>query len=412
MRKERLIVPVLVVLLLGWLAGQGVSSWLFEREMARALDDLAARGELAVSRHDVDSGWWSSTGRIRLAPLLGDAWQLELGYEAHHGVLSTELSGEAVIRYGPDSQRLFGDSLPAAAPRWQASYRTLSGLLEGGVRLAPFRITQEERELAFGGGQLHFSGVYGDWHLQGRLEEWRLSDGEVWLDVGPAVLESRYAYTEGAHAFTQDDRLEVATLTWHQPRLELDARDLVVVNRMTLDDQELRLRLDLDLGEVLTADQVLLTGALEAELSRLNADALRGIMQRLRGLAASGDRHLDGHELLVQLEPWLLGLLQDSPRLDLLALDLDSPMMGLDAHVDGSLFFDGRHLADLSLVELDDPAMQARWRRRLDGDFVWHDLPTVVALWLGLPLDTRTLEIDIGRGEVRVNGRPLPPLRR
>ncbi|WP_163576882.1 DUF945 family protein [Halomonas faecis] len=412
MRKERLIVPVLAVLLLAWLAGQGISSLLFEREMARAMDDLAARGELTVERHDVEQGWWSSSGRIRLAPLFGDAWQLELDYEAQHGVLTTELTGKAVIRHGADGTRLFGDSLPAAAPRWQASYRTLSGILEGGVRLSPFRITQEDRELNFGGGQFHFSGVYGDWRLQGRLDEWRLSDGDTWLASGPMVLDSQYAYTEGAEAFTQKDRLEVASLTWHQPDLELDAHDLVLVNRMTLDDQELRLRVDLDLGQVLTADQVLLTGAVDAELSRLHGDSLRRTMQRLRSLAASGDRALDGRALLAELEPLLLGSLQDSPRLDLLELDLDSPMMKLSAQVDGALFFDGSDLDELSLVGLDDPEMQARWRRRLDGDFVWHELPTVVALWLGLPLDTRTLQIDVARGQVRVNGRPLPPLRR
>ncbi|WP_163560065.1 DUF945 family protein [Halomonas sp. NO4] len=411
MRKERLIVPVLVVLLLAWLAGQGVSSLLFERELTRALDDLAARGELAVERDEVEQGWWSSSGRIRLAPLFGDAWQLELGYEAQHGVLSTELSGEAIIRHGADGKRLFGDSLPAATPRWQASYRTLSGVMEGGVRLAPFRITQEDRELDFGGGQFHFSGVYGDWQLQGRLDDWRLTDGEVWLASGPVRLQSHYAYTEGAQAFTQQDRLELASLTWHQPSLELDVHDLVVVNRMTLDDRELRLRLDLDMGEVLTADQVLLTGGLEAELSRLHGDALRSAMQRLRALAASADPPRDARALLAELEPLLLGILQDSPRLDLFELALDSPMMNLAARVDGSLFFDGRRLEPLSLVALDDPAMQARWRRRLDGDFVWHDLPTVVALWLGLPLDTRTLQVDISRGQVWLNGRPLSTLR-
>src|SRR5690625_7716393 len=87
-------------------------------------------------------------------------------------------------------------------------------------------------------------------------------------------------------------------------------------------------------------------------------------------------------------------------------------MLGLSAKVDGALFLEGRQPELLSLTELDDPAVQQRWRQRLDGDFVWHELPTVVALWLGLPLDTRTLQIDIGRGQVRVDGRTLPPILR
>ena len=133
-------------------------------------------------------------------------------------------------------------------------------------------------------------------------------------------------------------------------------------------------------------------------------------MLRLRTLAANGGQQMTRDMLLAELEPQLLSLLEDSPRLDLSLLELDSPMLGLSAKVDGALFLDGRQPELLSLTELDDPAVQQRWRQRLDGDFVWHELPTVVALWLGLPLDTRTLQIDIGRGQVRVNGRPLPPL--
>lgn len=410
MRKERLIVPLLVVLLLAWLTAQAVSSWLFEREMARTLADLEARGELDIERVDVEQGWWSSTGRIHLAPLFGQMWRLELTYRARHGVLSTHLDGQAMLRHGPEAVHLFGDSLASSPPLWEASYHALSGTLEGGLQLAPLRITQQQRELTFEGGRLRFSGEQGNWRVRAQLEPWVLSDGEVRLEIGPAILNSQYAYTEGAHAFTQEDRLQVESLSWHQPQLKLDASAMRLVNRTVLDDQELRMQLDLDLGEIRTADQVLLKGQVEAELSRLNADAIRSTMSRLRTLAAGGQHEMASGELLAELEPYLLATLQDSPRLDLQRLTLDSPMLGLSAQVDGSLFFDGRRLEELSLVELDRPAVKERWRQHLDGDFTWHELPTVVALWLGLPLDTRTLEIDIGRGQARVNGRPLPPL--
>ncbi|MCE8018131.1 DUF945 family protein [Halomonas sp. MCCC 1A17488] len=410
MRKERLIVPLLVVVVLAWLAGQAVSSWLFEREMARTLTDLEARGEIDIKRVDVEQGWWSSTGRILLAPLFGQTWQLELTYHARHGVLSTQLDGEAMLRHGPDGDNLFGDSLASSPPQWEASYHTLNGALEGGIQLSPLRITQQQRELTFEGGRLRFSGEQGDWRLRAQLEAWTLSDGAVRLEIGPATLNSQYAYTEGAHAFTQEDRLLVESLSWHQPQLKLDATAVRLANRVSLDDQELRMQLDLDLGEIHTAEQVLLTGQVEAELSRLNADAIRSTMSRLRELAASGRHAGDREALLAELEPYLLAILQDSPRLDLKRLELDSPMLGLAARVDGALFFDGRRLEALSLTDLDQPEAKERWRRRLDGDFTWYELPTVVALWLGLPLDTRTLEVDVGRGQVRVNGRPLPPL--
>ncbi|RCV91790.1 DUF945 family protein [Billgrantia montanilacus] len=410
MRKERLIVPLLVLLLLAWLAGQAISSYFFEREMVRTLDDLEARGELVVTRSEVEQGWWSSTGRIHLAPLLGDVWQLEFTYRARHGVLNTHLNGEAMLRHGPDAAQLFGDLMASSPPLWQASYHTLTGTLEGGLRLSPLRITQQDRELVFDGGRLHVSGEQGDWRLRAHLDAWRLTDGVASLSIGPSTLNSHYAYTEDAHAFTQEDRLQVESMAWRQPELSLDASNLRVTNRTALDERELRMQLDIDLGEVQTAGQVLLTGELALELSRLNADALRASMSRLRELAASGHHQLDRRELLAQLEPHMLQVLQDSPRLDLLNLQLDSPMMGLSAHVDGSLFFDGRRLDELRLVDIDDPDMRERWRRRLDGDFTWYDLPTVAALWLGLPLDTRTLEVDVGRGQVRVNSRSLPQL--
>ncbi|QOR39712.1 DUF945 family protein [Billgrantia diversa] len=410
MRKERLIVPLLVVLLLAWLTGQAISSWLFEREMQRTLTDLEARGELDIERVDVEQGWLSSTGRIHLAPLFGQQWQLELTYRARHGVLSTHLNGEAMLHRGPDGTQPFGGSLVSSPPQWEASYHTLNGTLEGRIRLSPLRITQQERELTFEGGRLRFSGEQGNWRLRAQLDSWTLSDGAARLEIGPATLNSQYAYTEGAHAFTQEDRLQIESLSWQQPQLKLDAHGIRLANRIALDDEELRMKLELDLGEIRTAEQILLVGQMEAELSRLNADAIRNTMSRLRELAA-GSRHGNGHDaLLADLEPFLLATLQDSPRLDLQRLELDSPMLGLSARVDGSLFFDGRRLEELSLVDLEKPAVKERWRQRLDGDFTWHELPTVVALWLGLPLDTRTLEIDIGRGQVRVNGRPLPPL--
>lgn len=410
MRKERLIVPFLVLLLLAWLAGQAVSSWLFEREMARTLADLEARGELEIERVDVERGFWSSTGRIQLAPLFTHLWQLELSYRARHGVLSTHLDGEAMLRLGSEGVKLFDDSLGSSSPRWEASYHTLSGTIEGGLQLAPVHIIQQERELAFDGGRLRFSGEQGNWRLRAQLEPWVLSDGTAHLEIGPATLNSQYAYTEGAHTFTQEDRLQIESLSWQQPQLSLDATALHLTNRIALDDQELRLWLDLDLGEIQAAEQVLLTGRTDVEVSRLNADAIRKAMKRLRELAANSQPGVGREALLAELEPYLLAILQDSPRLDLTRLELASPMLGLSARVDGSLFFDGRRLEELSLAGLDDPARQARWRSRLDGDFTWHELPTVVALWLGLPLDTRTLEIDVGRGQARVNGRPLPPL--
>ncbi|MBB3184646.1 hypothetical protein FHR95_002220 [Halomonas fontilapidosi] len=410
MRKERLIVPLLVGLALLWAIAQYLSSVFFERELARALDDLAARGELAVTRSDVDQGWLESRGTLHLTPRFGQAWSLELPYVARHGVISTRIDGELKPHLGPGDQSLFGDTLPSSPPTWQARYSTLSATLQGRFQLAPFVVSQAGRELEFRGGRITFGGVYGDWRLQASLAPWRLSDGPATLEVGPTTLESRYAYTEEAYHFTQQDLLKVERLAWHQPDRDLVAHELLLHSRTELDDQELRVESELTLDRLVTAEQVLLTGRIALELSRINADALRSALAELRDEAARGDAVQDGHDLLVGLEAELLAMLRDSPRLDIHAIALDSPMLGLEARGDGALFFDSRQLSELSLAALDDPRQQARWRERLYGDLTWHEVPKVVALWLGLPLDTRDLEIDVVGGRVRVNGRPLPPV--
>ncbi|WP_133483864.1 MULTISPECIES: DUF945 family protein [Halomonas] len=408
MRKERLIVPLLVGLALLWGIAQYLSSLLFERELARGLVDLAARGELRVSRRDVEQGWLESRGTLHLAPRFGQAWHLELPYVARHGVISTRIDGELKPYLGPDGRRLFSDVLTSTPPRWQARYLTFGATLEGRLKLAPFLISQAGRELDFGGGRITFDGVYGDWRLQASLAPWRLSDGPTTLEVGPTTLESRYAYTEGAYHFSQQDLLKVERLAWHQPELELDAYQLVLHSRTVLDEQELRLVSQLSLDRLVTAEQVLLTGRVILELSRINADALRGVLAALRD-EARGDAAQHGHALPARLEAPLRAMLQDSPRLDIQEVVLDSPMLGLAARADGALFFDPRELAELSPLDLDAPREQARWRERLYGDLTWYQVPKVVVLWLGLPLDTQDLEIDVVRGRVRINGRPLPP---
>ncbi|MBS9402952.1 DUF945 family protein [Halomonas sp. TRM85114] len=409
-RKERLIVPALIVVAMIWAVAQYLSGLLFERELERAVNDLEARGELVVERSDVRHGWLTSRGTIHVAPVLGDAWHLALSYEADHGVLSTRVEGLAMPLMGPHQMPVFGDALPSNPPSWHALYHTLSGTLEGSIQLAPFLIRQGERELDFQGGELAFNGEYGDWRGRARISPLRLTDGSARLDIGPVMLESRYAYTPGAYHFTQHDLLRVEALSWQQPDLGITAHDLIYQSQMTLDERELRIDSELTIREVLAAEEVLLTGRVALSLSRVNADALRQALGVLRSEAAQGDTARQGRELLETLEPYLVDMLHDSPRLDATAVELDSPMLGIGVQGSGALFFDARDLGELSLLRLSDETEQQRWMSRLDGDFDWPDVPTVVALWLGLPLDTRDLEIDVIRGRVRVNGRPLPPL--
>lgn len=416
MRKERLIVPVLAVIAVLWMAAQLLSSVLFERSLRQALDDLAARGEWRVTRTESEQGWLSSQGRLILSPLLGRPWRLELNYTARHGILSTDVEGTLLPRLDTALQQALGEVSAPSVPRWEGRYHTLSGRSDLRLALAPFIIQQNGRELSVRGGRLRLEGVYGDWRLRAMMDKLTITDGPAELQVGPAMLESRYTYTEDAYHFTQHDFLHIDSLALSYPAFDILVAPLDLNSRMILDEDELRLKGELRVGEVMvpseTPDTPLLqNGNMVMELSRINADAVRDTIRQLRQEAAWGDARLPMAEgTLTRLEPELRQLLSDSPRLDVFTITVDSPLLGISLDADGALFFDNRRLDELKVTELDEPEEQARWRERIDGDFTWHDAPTVAALWLGLPLGTRELEFDVVRGQWRVNGRPIPSL--
>ncbi|MDN6180523.1 MAG: YdgA family protein [Halomonas subglaciescola] len=413
MRKERLIVPALALLTAAWLVAQLVSSVLFERNLSRALADLQARGEWRVKRISSDSGWLSSQGALLLSPLLGRPWRLELNYDARHGVLASDIKGTLRPRLDGAFQQALGNVSLASMPRWEGRYHTYSGRFDMDAALAPFVIAQRGRELAVRGARLQLHGVYGDWRLNAQLEQLALSDHDARLALGPVTLESRYTYIDGAYHFNQHDLLSIERLTLVHPKLNLTFAPLVLHTDMALDERELRIDGELTLGDVLLSedapDTAALNGSVKMALSGLNADAVRRVFSQLRKETSWGDSNMpvaDG--VLKRLEPALLDVLSDSPRLAISAVALNSPLLGFSVDADGALFFDARRLGELSLSDLDQPAMQARFLDRLDGDITWHNAPTVAALWLGLPLSAHEFTFDLIRGSWRVNGRALP----
>ncbi|WP_069383348.1 DUF945 family protein [Halomonas caseinilytica] len=408
MRKERLIVPVIVAVAVAWAVAQTIASLMFERELARAIRDLQARGELSIWRSETDQGWLTSTGVIHVAPLFGNGWHLDITYRARHGLLSTRMDGYLQQHLERTGQARV--EVARTPPAWEARYHPLSGTFDGALELSPLVLRQEDRTLSLHGARLTVQGEFGDWKLRALLNSARLDDGNTTLEAGPVTLESRYAYIDGAYHFTQRDLLKINGVRWRSPSLELDADELVLHSRTELDEQELRVRAELALGEVMSAGQVLMEGRVAGELSRINADAVRSLLTHLKAEAARGRTDVTSRDLLSLLAPDIRALMRDSPRLDLLGVDLDSPMLGLSLAGEGALIFDGRDLDELEPEALVDREGRRAWLERLDGDFLWHDLPAVVALWLGLPLDTDDLQVDVVKGKVRINGRPLPPL--
>lgn len=402
MRLERLIVPILSVLALGWAVAQTMAGLLFERELTRAMADLQARGELRIQRSGVSRGWLASRGVLHLSPALSDSWHLDVTYRARHGIFGTDLDGTLRSHL----ERGEGDGGAAhdgQSPRWKARYHTLTSTFDGALELSPVELRQHDRSLTLKGGRVAFHGGVGDWQVRARLESVRLEDGDRRFEGGPFVLESRYAYTQGAYHFSQDDLLRLANLRWVSPDLTLAGDEALLTSHAVLDEEELRVHGTLELGRVYAAGEVLLSGSLSLELSRLNADALRELLGQLRTEATRANG-ISSRALASSLRR----LMRDSPRLDILDVSLDSPMLGVNLSGNGVLVFDARDLEALNPLDLASKAEQARWRRRLDGDFLWRKLPPVVALWLRLPLGTQDLQIDVVRGRLRINGRPLP----
>ncbi|PAU76685.1 DUF945 family protein [Halomonas salipaludis] len=413
MRKGRLLVAAVIVLGAGYLAAQAYSSAIFERELSRTLDDLEARGDLHVQRAELERGWFVSRGEIQLTALLDD-WQLSLPYVARHGLLTTRLEGELQLQLEGGDDTLFGERLPASPPRWHGEYQTLSQTFEGRLDMAPFQVSDEQGEFDFEGLALRLSGEQGDLALTGSVAPWRLDvDGER-LEVGPLQLDSRYRY--GDDDFLQRDELQLAYLRVTQangPDIALQA--LGYRGEVRLGRDELTLAGRLSLGEMTLAEEPALSGELALGVSRLNADAVRTLSRELREALAARDSQdpltdREAEALAMSLEPYLLATLVDSPRLTLEPLQLASPMFGVEAHVEGELVFDGSDIESLSLADLEVASADNPWLARLDGHFVWHDLPRFVALQLGLPLDTEDLEIRVDAGELTLNGESLPPL--
>jgi len=413
MRKERLVAPILAVLAALWVAAQLLSSILFEHSLRQALESLNTRGEWRMHRVESHPGWLSSQGRIIISPLLGRPWQLEVSYEARHGLWSTSVEGYLRPRLDTQLQQAVGDVSVRSYPRWQGHYHTLSGRTELRLALAPVVIEQNDRKLDVRGARMRIEGVYGDWRLNAMIDALTLTDREATLTLGPVELQSRYTYIEDAYHFNQHDHLHIGALTLIHPDLDISVTPIDVRSEMRLDERELRIIGELAIGEaVLTSDAPdtpILQGRVSAELSRINADAVRQVFAQLRQEAAWGDNTMpvaDG--LLDRLEPGMLAALKDSPRLDINTLDLNSPLLDIHASAEGAFFFDARNMQELSIVNADEAAMQARWRSRLDGDVTWNDAPSIAALWLGLPIGTRSLTFDLIQGGWRVNGRPLP----
>ncbi|MDW5377368.1 DUF945 family protein [Halomonas sp. HP20-15] len=421
MRKRWLAVAlVLVVGVAGYLGAQAYSSHVFERELARAVAEANADGRFRVERDVGERGWFHSQGRIALSPAgEGGDWRLVLPFDARHGLLHTRLGGALQIRLASDAgepRALFGDVLASAEPRWTATLDHFERHGEAHVTLADFELATPGGRLAFTGAELDLSGRLGDLRLTGQVAPLRLTQGDRQLIAGPLFIDSRYRFDAHGDYYHQRNELILDSLEYRDPRrapLTLDTLRYIDETRL---EQDLQVAMSLSLQQARAAGQPLLAGNLELVLERLDGEAVRELIGELQALLEKhGDAiaSLDVAErraLLARLEPAILATLAESPRLTLETLNLSSAMFGVDMRGHGELTFDGTDSQALEIADLAQAATRDPWRERLDGRLNAYDVPPLLLMQLGLPLDTRQLTLSVTDGELRLNGRELPEL--
>ncbi|WP_192034851.1 DUF945 family protein [Halomonas sp. YLGW01] len=420
MRKGLMAAMAVALLGGGYLAAQAYSSERFEAELTDGLEAIEARGEVMVERRTSERGWFTSQGELVISPRLDDGWTLHLPYTARHGLASTRLSGELELLLDEQGQRLFAERLEAAPPRWSAEFETLSGAVAGRLDLAAFEAEHAGARLSMRGGHLTLDGEPGDLRLAGELAPWEVLHGKERLRVGRLSITARYRQDEAGRQRDQQGRLALDRLMLARkasPAIELEA--LSYQGDLTLGAEELQLGGTLALGEARLGGEPLLSGELDFSLARIDAEAVRALEAALDAEAARGhsvDAALDARNdaelaaLLERLQPKLLALLADSPRLTLHRLALTSEMFAMDTRLSGELTFEGAGAESLSIARLDRPNQQRHWLNRLDGRFDWQGVPPLVLMQLGLPMTTERLAIVVEKGRPSINGRPLLPL--
>nr|WP_299242659.1 DUF945 family protein [uncultured Halomonas sp.] len=430
MRKVWLAVAIVMVLGAGYLGAQAYSSHVFERELAKALENLRGNPQWQVEREAIERGWFHSSGRLKITPLGERVWWISTPYVARHGLLSTHLKGtlQGYLPSGePDGGKplkggsrqeaaaLFGDMLDSPAPRWRTTFHTLDRRAEGRVDVSPFELLQDGKRLSSKGASVTFDGHADDIRLDGTIAPLTLRSEEGALVTSPFIFDSRYQVAGNGDTLFQHS-------AFHLERLEYRGRQQAPITLSGLSyesesrlDEQLHADISIGLDAARLAGETMLSGRLKATLERLNGAAIRRLQAQFAKLVETqgGDFwSLDDAQrraLVRYLEPALLATLVDSPRFILEGITLQSPLFGVDVRGSGELVFEGDDSQSLNVDDLLNGNTQA-WREHVNGDFSWKGVPPLVALQLGLPPDTRQITMQIQRGRVLVDGQPLPPL--
>ncbi|GAB2790872.1 hypothetical protein GCM10027040_16280 [Halomonas shantousis] len=401
----------------GYLAGQAWSSHVFERELERRVAEWDRASDRHVWRDAVERGWFHSAGTLYLEPLEQQnpsPPRLALPYRADHGLLTTRLEGELQIAVEDAGPTLARHVVQGVQPHWQAVFQTLDASLDAALEVPAYVYQEPAMHVDFGGARVTLTGQADDFEIQADIAPWQADQGGELVESEGIHWLGRFEGDSRRFQQRNEVRLErVEVRSSERPTFVI--KDLLYRDRVQL-DKALRYQLDLALGALNVSGETLLSGYVNASLERLEGDAAREMLAQLTedwprlAIDATSFDASASQAWRERFEQSLLALAESSPRLVLRSLQLKSAMFGVEMHGNGEMTLDGQSLDASRLAGLEG---QAKWRHlaeRLDGRFTWHNVPPLLAMQLGLPLDTRTLTMLVTQGNVTLNGRPLPAL--
>ncbi|SPJ34421.1 DUF945 family protein [Kushneria phyllosphaerae] len=458
-RKVTAALTALVVLaLVLWLGALAWSRHEVQSRMAGQVADInALAGVRAINTIDRD-GFFSASGTLRviMADNDADAPAGVIDWRVAYGILSTRFSGQGDIRTR-DGKALLADELSKGEQvDFDARIRHLSHDLTLNARFpdtmryqglsGQSQNTQEQNTqaqgmtLLFSGARLGLDENEQGLRLDGQWSELAQQSPQRQVHLG----ETHWSMLFPADDADQTDdtpegrpgRLDSLDISdarlQRQGGLPLTLSNLHLEGSTHHERQEFSYLLKAQLGNAAFSEQQLGSASLDAMVRRINEPAARALLQTMgrdirqrwqnarqqptqdnagaQGMAAGDVRDSnDVHDLASLMTPWqeaFFAVMSDSPQVVVHQLQLESPMLDQQMHLDGELTLDGANIKTTRVEQLQTSWGRAAFKRRLDGQFTLHNAPPLLALVAGQSPDQDTLELAIRKGVFLVNDEP------
>ncbi|GHC30056.1 hypothetical protein GCM10010082_25080 [Kushneria pakistanensis] len=428
-----------VLALVLWLGMLAWSRHQVQSRMAEQVADInALSGIRAINTID-DDGFFSSRGTLRIIMTDSDAVvpAAIIDWRVAYGILRTRFTG------GADIETRSGTALLASqlSDGGKINFNARIGHLKSDLILnatlpdnlhyqdqgMTLRLSGARVKLVDNAQGLHLEGQWSGLDQKSPLRQMHLGDTH-WSMLFPTDDAETEAQTETS-SDGRPGRLDTLTVSQamlqRQGGLPLTLSDLDVEGSTHHERQELSYRLKAHLGNAAFSEQQLGSASLDAVIRRINEQAARALLQTVgqdierrwqRGREQTAlqtpmpaDEVAGVQDIGALIAPWeeeFFAVLTDSPQLVVNSLQLESPMLDQQMHLDGELTLDGTDIEAARIERLRTSWGRAAFKRRLDGQFTLHNTPPLLALVAGQSPEQDTLDLSIRKGVFLINDEP------